>query len=127
MSITFSNIPLRPGLVWTDRWSSQEVAQKMARTIGGLPVFYHGSLQGAKTITLESLQDQGWQTLETVDALYALARVPGAQYLLDFGSVQYSVMFRHEEAPAFEATPLIQRTLAGEGDYFLITMKLITV
>lgn len=127
MPITLSSVELRPGLVWTDRWGSQEVSQKVLRTIGGLPVFYHAKLHGANRVTLESLPDQGWQTLETVEALHALASVPGAQYLLDLGPVQFSVMFRHEDSPAFEATPLIPKTLADAGNYFLITMKLITV
>jgi hypothetical protein len=62
-----------------------------------------------------------------VQQLQALAAVAGAQYLLDLGAMQHSVMFRHEDPPAFEATPLIPRTLAQAGDYFTITLKLITV
>ena len=125
--ITFSDVTLRGGLVWKDRYGSQEVSQKVVRTIGGLPVFYHAKLNGGLKVTLESLDDQGWQTLATVEALMALAAVPGAQYLLDLGPVQFSVMFRHEDAPAFEATPLIPRTNQEAGDFFLVSMKLITV
>lgn len=127
MPITFSDVTLRPGLVWRDRWSSQEVAQTTLRTIGGRPVFYNASLHKGEAVTLESLNDQGWQTYDVVEKLHDLAAVAGAQYLLDFGPVQFSVMFRHEDAPAFEATPLLPRTMAGSEDYFLITMKLITV
>lgn len=127
MAITLSEVVLRPGLVWTDRWAPQKVSQKLVRSLGGLPVFYHSSLHGGRRITLESLPDQGWQTGETVEQLYGLAGETGAQYLLDLGVEQFSVMFRHEEAPALEATPLLPRTVAGPGDYFLINLKLITV
>lgn len=130
MAITISNVTLRPGLVWTDRWGSQKVSQRMIRTLGGLPVFYHARLHSAVKVTLESLPDQGWQTLATVQALQELASVSGAQYLLDLGVAQFSVMFRHEDAPAFEANPLTPRIDVGTNgveDYFLISMKLITV
>jgi hypothetical protein len=127
MTIKLSDVELLPGIMWTDRWGSQEVSQKILRTIGGNAVFFHAAIHNASAITLESLGDQGWQTLETVEKLYALAAVPGAQYLLDLGTVQFSVMFRHEEAPAFEATPLIPKTLADAGQYFLVKLKLITV
>lgn len=127
MSIYLSDVALRPGLVWKDRWGSQNVQQSTIRTLGGVPVFYHAALHSGNAVTLESLDDQGWQTYETVQKLYALAAVPGAQYLLDLGSVQFSVLFRHEDAPAFEATPLIQRTAPLPGDYFTVSLKLITV
>lgn len=125
--ITLSDVVLNGGLIWRDRWGSQLVEQRVIRTLGGLPVFYHASLHRAVSVTLESAPDQGWQTRETVEKLYDLASVAGAQYLLDFGPVQFSVMFRHNDAPAFDATPMIPRTLAEPGDYFSISLKLITV
>jgi len=127
MSITLSNVTLRGGLVWTDRWSPANVAQKTVRTLGGFPVFYTASLLKGTPLTLASIDDQGWQMLAVVEQLYQLASVAGAQYLLDLGTIQHSVMFRHDEPPAFDATPLIPRTLAEAGDYFTVTLKLITV
>lgn len=127
MAIYLSNIELRSGLVWTDRWSEANVAQSVVRTLGGNPVFYTASMSKGVPITLESREDQGWQTLAVVQQLQQLASVAGAQYLLDLGSIQHSVMFRHNDPPAFDATPLIPRTLAEAGDYFTITLKLITV
>jgi hypothetical protein len=125
--VMLSDVALTNGLMWTDRWGPQDVAQTMLRTLGGLPVFYSAKLNKGVSVTLESLPDQGWQTLETVTALYELASVAGAQYLLDFGPIQFSVMFRHNDGPAFEATPLIPRTLADAGDHFTIKLKLVTV
>ncbi len=127
MAITLSDVTLRGGLVWTDRWADANVAQQVRRTLGGAPIIYTASLHKGIPITLESREDQGWQTLAVVEQLRALASVAGAQYLLDLGSIQHSVMFRHDDPPAFDATPLIPRTLAEAGDYFTITLKLITV
>lgn len=127
MAIYLSDVELRSGLVWRDRWGSQSVSQTTVRTLGSVPIFYHASLHAGNKVTLESLDDQGWQTYETVQKLYALASVPGAQYLLDLGPVQFSVLFRHEDAPALEATPLIPRTVPQPGDHFTISLKLITV
>ena len=125
--ITLSDVQLQGSLVWTDRWGQQNVSQKMLRTLGGLPLFYHAKLHNGVPITLESLEDQGWQTLETVQKLYDLASVSGAQYLLDLGAAQFSVMFRHDDPPAFDATPIIPRAEVITGDYFTIKMKLVTV
>lgn len=125
--ITISDVELRGGMVWTDRYGQHNVSQKTIRTLGGQPVFYTAKMHAAVPLTLESLEDQGWQTLATVERLYELASVAGAQYLLDLGPVQFSVMFRHEDPPAFDATPLIPRTLAEAGDYFTVKLKLITV
>lgn len=127
MAITLSNVTLRDGLMWVDRYGAQSVSQNMLRTLGGLPVFYYAKLQSGVLVSLESLDDQGWQTKETVDALYALASVAGAQYVLNLGPEQFTVMFRHHEPPAFEATPLIPRPTPLAGDYFTVKMKLITI
>lgn len=127
MAMYLSSVPLRSGLVWTDRWSEANVAQSVLRTLGGTPVIYTASLLKGTPITLVSQEDQGWQSLDVVEQLRQLASVAGAQYLLDLGSIQHSVMFRHNDPPAFDATPLIPRTLAEAGDYFTVTLKLITV
>lgn len=124
---SLSDVQLGKGLLWTDRWGQQKVEQTMIRTLGGLPVFYHATLTAGHAVTLESLEDQGWQTLETVEALFALAAVPGAQYLLDLGPTQFSVMFRHTDGAPLEVTPLIPRTNYVAGDLFTVKIKLVTV
>lgn len=41
--------------------------------------------------------------------------------------LDFNVQFRHDDAPAFNAVPLIQRTIPVSGDYFTATIKLMTV
>jgi len=36
-------------------------------------------------------------------------------------------MFRHHEAPGFDATPLIARANPAPGDFYLGTLKLMTL
>lgn len=127
MAIVLGGVQLGRGLVRSDAWNPQRTAQTVVRTLGGIPVLYHSELYGGEVITLASLEDQGFQTLETVQQLYGLASVSGAQYLLDLDSIQYSVVFRHEEPPAFSATPIIPRTTPQAGDYFRVELRLLTV
>ena len=125
--ISISNVTLNGGLMWSDRWGTQGVAQSMIRTLGGLPIFYHAKLHKGVQITLQSLPDQGWQTYETVQELMALASVAGAQYLLDLNGEQFSVVFNHTSGPAFSAEPLIPRPTPEAGDYFTVKLNLLTV
>jgi hypothetical protein len=125
--ITLSDVTLQGGLVWTDKWGSQSVSQQVIRTLGGLPVLYHAKLYAGVKVTLESMEDQGFQTLETVTKLFQLASVAGAQYLLNLDGTQFSVVFYHAEPPAFSAEPIIGRTTEIAGDYFRIKMNLLTI
>lgn len=127
MSISLSTIQLRDGLIWTDRWSQHSIVQKSFRTLGGLPKFYYAKTYKNVPITLASLPDSGWQTKETVEQLLALAKMDGGQFVLTIGADTFSVMFDHENAPAFDAQPIIPRGEPVAGDWFTITLKLVTV
>jgi hypothetical protein len=51
----------------------------------------------------------------------------GGMYPLTLRGQSSLVMFRHHEAPAFEATPLISRPNPAPGDFYLGTLKLMTL
>lgn len=127
MSITLESVTLTTGLVWADRESYSPVAQTAQRTLGGVAVITSAQLSEGTPITLSSLQDQGWVLKTQLDAIKALADVAGGVYSLTIGSDTYQVMFRHEDPPAVEFGPLIPRTIPLDDDWFIGTIKLLTV
>lgn len=125
--IRLDGIQLPDGLVWTDEYAAQSVAQTMRRTLdGGLVVFY-GQQAGGLAITLESEPDAGWLTRTQVEALKQRADSPGAVFLLELRGQAFQVMFRHHDPPAFEAKALVNLANPSHGDFFLATLKLMTV
>ena len=126
-TLTLNGIALDPSLIWSDRDAFSPVAQSTTRTIGGRMVVEPSGISKGRPITFVSERNQGWVDYATVLSLKGLAQVAGGTYALVVGSETFTVMFRHEEAPAFEATPLIKRLNPDPEDWFLVTIKLMTV
>lgn len=123
-TVTLEGVSLNPNLVWDDEHAWSPVAQSVRPTLdGGLAVF-HATLAAGRPITLKSTQDTGWLTKTQVDAIAALADTPGGVFTLDIRGVARQVMFRHQDAPAFEAAPLIPRPNPASTDWYLATLKL---
>lgn len=127
MSITLDAVTITTGMVWSDKNKYAPVAQSVRRTLGGTAVIEFGTLNKGTPVTLSSLEDQGWITKLQLDALQALADAAGGVYTLTIGAESYQVMFRHEEPPAMDFTPLIPRTIPLDDDWFVGTIKLLTV
>ncbi len=125
--IILDGISLPVDLLWSDEWAASTVAQTVRRTLdGGLVVFY-GELRAGLPITLESQPDAGWLTRTQVEAIALRAASPGGLYTLNLRGQTWQVMFRHHDAPAFEAKPLVPVTNPQAGDFYLATLKLMTV
>ena len=125
--IILDGISLPVDLLWSDEWAASTVAQTVRRTLdGGLVVFY-GELRAGLPITLESQPDAGWLTRTQVEAIALRAASPGGLYTLNLRGQTWQVMFRHQDAPAFEARPLVPVANPQAGDFYLATLKLMTV
>ena len=127
MAITLNGVALSGSLQWTDKRAYSPVAQEVLTTLGGNPVVYSKSLQGNRPITLEAKEDTGWLYHEAVESLLAMAAVPGAVYTLNFHGEVFNVMFAHHEGPAIDLLPLQPRAVPEPDDYYIGTIKLITV
>jgi hypothetical protein len=125
--ITLGGYTLNPNMVWLDRDSWAPVIQTMKRTLGGKIVVNTDSLEKGRPITLSTLEDQGWLTYTQRNTVLQMAAIPGAVYALVIGSETFSVMFRHNEPPAVEFKPLIERAVPLAGDYFLGQIKLLEI
>ena len=125
--IVLDGISLPVDLLWSDEWAASTVAQTVRRTLdGGLVVFY-GELRAGLPITLESQPDAGWLTRTQVEAIALRAASPGGLYTLTLRGQTWQVMFRYHDAPAFEAKPLVPLANPQPGDFYLATLKLMTV
>jgi len=127
MAIILGGTTLNPNMVWIERYAYSPVVQDVQMTLGGNPVIYSQELQAAAPITLVALADQGWLTKAMADAVQISANQAGAQFSLTIGAENFTVMFRHHDAPAVSLQPLITRAVPLTGDYFVGEIKLMTV
>ncbi|MDI6750485.1 MAG: hypothetical protein QMD73_09950 [Rhodocyclaceae bacterium] len=125
--IFLDGIRLPDGLLWSDEFSAGRVAQSVRHALDGSVVVFHAPLQAGIPITLESESDVGWLTRAQVEAVALRASSPGGVYTLSLRGQTYRVMFRHQDAPAFEARPIINVADPQPGDFYLATLKLMTV
>jgi hypothetical protein len=114
-------------MVWSDRFVSNKVAQTTKRTLGGVPIVFAVPLYRGSAITLVATEEYGWLSGTVVQQLVAMADSPGAVYSLEVETYTYSVVFRHDDPPAVEMSPLIPRTNQASGDFFIGQIKLLYV
>jgi len=127
MAIVLGGVTLSPHMVWQDEFTYSVVAQSSLRTLGGDVKVYSQQLQKGVPITLVATEDTGWLTKDQVRDTAALADAAGNTYSLTLGVQSFTVVFRHHEPPAFEASALIPRVDAPDTDYYTATIKLMTV
>lgn len=125
--ITLDGISLPVGLLWSDEFASARVTQTVRRTLDGSIVVFYGEMRVGWPITLESESNAGWMIRAQVEALALRAASPGGVYNLTLRGQTWTVMFRHQDAPAFDARPLVPRAFPQPGDFYLATLKLMTV
>jgi len=125
--IILDGIDLPQDLLWSDEWAQARVAQTIKRTLDGGVVVFYGQITGGLPITLESQPDAGWLSRAQVQALALRAASPGGLYTLTLRDQTLQVMFRHQDAPAFEARALVPLSNPQPGDFYLATLKLMTV
>lgn len=109
------------------RDSSHAVAQSVKRTLGGELKIFFAKLNKGMPLTLQATEEQGWLSAAVVAQVMAMANTAGGTYQLLVNGVSTSVVFRHNEPPAFEAAPLVYRNNQQADDPHTCTIKLLTV
>lgn len=79
---SLGGVDLNNNLIWEDRWAYATADHTTTRTLGGKVVVFSAGLAAGRPITLIAREDQGWLTLEQVEAVYGIAQTPGATYPL---------------------------------------------
>ena len=104
------------GTDWTDQDQWSNVTQSAENTVDGGVVLDVWERLAGRPITLRSTQDGGTLMapllLPAVAALRAWTAVPGQELTLTFWGVTATVVLRHQDEPAFRATP-VERAFWG--------------
>lgn len=116
------------GLVIVDDVSHTGVRSEVTKTLAGGVVIWETAEQSGRLIELRGGEDFGWLLRSSLQALRAMAAVPGATYTLTTPEEVFTVRFCNETPPAISATPLVARPNQAAGDYYNnVTIKLMEV
>lgn len=129
MTITLSysgtTVALHDDFYWSDENRWFPVEQTAQRTITGALVISVAEAVGGRPITLEGIDEQSaWATRADVEQLRAWASMPALEMTLALRGITRTVIFRHHEAPAFEASPIVHFSDVASGDFYRITVRL---
>lgn len=127
MSIVLNGVTLSGSMQWVEKDAWSPVAQTTQYTLGGGLVVYTQQLLAGRPVTLEAREDTGWITRAMLDAIETMASTPGAVYTLSVHGFTANVVFRHDEPPAVEFSPLQPRATPLVTDYYIGRLKLLTV
>lgn len=132
MSITLSDgtttVTLHPDLYWQDEYNWQPVVQSVTKTITGAVVVQSAALQAGRNITLTPEDDQSaWMAKSVVDQLRNWASVAGKTLTLTLRGVSRTVIFRHHDGGAMEATPVVFFSDADSNDWYRVTLRFMEV
>lgn len=133
-NISIDTVLLPPDLQWLDEFAagSDLVAQVVSTTITGAILVQANAQQAGRKITLQGRQDgqAGFAaiTRAQVDALRVLAETPGSTHVLTFSDGRtFDVLFRRDDGPAVEATPLKVIDPPQDDDLYYPTIRLMQV
>lgn len=129
MSITLTDgtdtVTLHPDLYWNDEANWHPVEQTVERTITGALIVSVAERIGGRPITLQPEDDSSaWMTREVVEQLRNWASVPGQELTLTLRGTARTVMFRHHDGDAIEATPVVHYNDVVDGDWYRCTIRL---
>lgn len=122
-----SPLTLPDDLQWTDEYAWQPIDQTAEYSVTGALIIDVGARQAGRPITLSSGGDV-WITRADVDVLRAWASTPGQTLTLTLADARvFAVAFRHQDAPALEAEPVLFMAPMDAGDWYVLTLKLMEI
>lgn len=135
--IVLAGIELPADLQWTDEFTGWRVGQTVKTSLTGARIVQESSLQAGRPITLQTQRDgSAWVgpvTLDVLRALQASEEQPRSSPLAlilpahNGGDRQFSVAWRRSDGAGIEADPIRFAVPALDGDYYSITLRLMTV
>jgi len=124
LTVGATTLELPEDLYWSDEFNWQPVEQSADRTITGALVVSVAARVGGRPITLQfEDKDSAWASRATVEQLGTWAAIPGQQMTLSLRGTSRTVMWRHQDAPALAAEPIVHYSDTDAADPYLITMK----
>jgi hypothetical protein len=128
MSITLvysgTTLTLPEDYFWQDENAWHPVEQTAQRTITGSVVISASQRVGGRPITLQPLDDgTAWMPYSMLATLKTWGAVAGRQMTLTIRGAVRTVIFRHQDGSAIEATPIVHYSDVVSGDFYLVTLK----
>lgn len=130
-------IELPDDLWWSDEFTAWRVGQNVRPSLTGRIIVQESELQAGRPITLETQQNgSAWVAPVTLDVLRALQaseqEASEAPFELQLPSHNtgirvFDVIWRRTNGPAIEARPIRFAIPQLDGDYYAVTLRLMTV
>jgi hypothetical protein len=132
MSITLAvgatSVTLNPDLYWSDEHNWWPVEQTSQRTITGAIVVSSAERIAGRPITLEPEDDSsGWMPFALVAQLRNWAAEPGQVMVLTLRGTARDVIFRHQDGPGLEPTPVVHYSDVDDADFYRVTLRLMEI
>lgn len=123
-----TTVDLHADAFWSDEASWHPVEQTVERTITGALIVSVAARIKGRSITLQSIdQSSAWVQRPKVDILRNWAAVAGKQLTLTLRDQTYTVIFRHHEPPAFDATQIKFQREVEASDWFTVVLRLMEI
>ena len=132
MSITLNysstTLTLDPDLKWVDEHQWHPVEQTAQRSVTGALVVSTAARISGRPITLQpDDENSAWMPRSMIDTLRSWAGVPGRQMTLTLRGVARTVIFRHHDGIAVEASPVIFYSDEDGSDWYKATLRFMEI
>lgn len=125
---TATTVELPADLVWRDEFAWQPVEQSTERTVTGALIVQAAARIGGRPITLQPEDEAAsWISRAELEQLHAWASVPGLELELSLRGLLRTVIFRHHDGGAIEASALIHYADVQATDNYLATVRLMEI
>lgn len=124
-----TTIELNPDLMWSDEYTWSPVRQVSRYKVSGALSIHVSRCAAGRPITLTATDEYGWpgMTGRIVRQLRTWADTVGQQLTLTLRGEQFSVVFRHQDAPACEPRPVGDYSDPSDDDLFIVTLKFMVI
>jgi hypothetical protein len=122
---TSDSVTLPDDLLWTDEHSYTPVVAAVDYSITGALLVETAARQAGRTISLSAPDtSMAWLPRSSVEVLTAWYAVAGLQMLLTLADGRvFTVAFRHQDAPALDATPVRKFATPDPDHDWQVTLK----
>lgn len=129
ITLTYSGttLTLPEDLIWTDRDTWSPVEQTVEPSITGATIIDVAAWAAGRYITLEGDESHAWFTRTLIAQLKAWVDVPGRQMSLSIDGETFTVIFRHQEKPVLDVSPVVDYRGMDSADFLFGSIKFMAV
>jgi len=123
------SLTLSHDMRWIDEHSWSPVSSSKEYSLTGALIIDNAVRQAGRPITLQPPgADMAWITRAIVEKLRMWAAIPGLQLQLTLDDERvFNVVFRHDEPPALEATPVTEMASYDMDSWWVVNLKMMEI